>query len=67
MSSRLFNIRDLTGTASVHWIRKKEQLNATVYGCFSDGYDFTLMRIDHDSQVARLPSHVERLLITYIN
>ena len=54
-----FKIRDLTKTASVHWIRKKEQLNATVYGCLSDGYDFTLMRIDDDSQVGKIPSHVD--------
>lgn len=36
----------------VHHIRKQEgRINAVVYGCVSDGDDFTFLRIDNEARV----------------
>ncbi|OJJ42557.1 hypothetical protein ASPZODRAFT_20327 [Penicilliopsis zonata CBS 506.65] len=40
--------------AMVHQIRKDfEKKNAVVFGCSSDGYEFTVLRIDNESRVSK--------------
>lgn len=48
----------LTDIAMVHRIRKEQMENAVVYGCCSDGYDFSFLCTNNDSRV-RLPPALE--------
>lgn len=52
----------LTAAVMVHRMRKEEGWDPVVYGCYSDGYQFTFYRIDHKSRVWQLCSR----LISYL-
>lgn len=41
----------LTKIAIIHRMRREENRDPVVYGCYSDGFEFTFYRIDHKSRV----------------
>lgn len=44
--------------AMIHRMRMEEKRDPVVYGCYSDGVEFTFYRIDHKSRVCLHPSYV---------